>query len=174
MLNTVQCAHNNYSSCSWSKTAIVHHHHCECSIYNHARDPFSGSALIYEPSLNPEAEGCCQQAGFAASTAYILKHIIALTCVIIEVYLKEMGFLWKAFKPMHYVSERHSEKDGWIRDDKQIDDLRLSQNSHFAGTLCNLPISPNTETWIFFFLLLSCLNNILGSLHQVIFCRVCV
>lgn len=54
---------------------ILHRHHHDWLIYNHAWDPISGSALVDEPTLNPEAWGHCQKAGFAASTACHLKNV---------------------------------------------------------------------------------------------------
>lgn len=67
--------HNNYRSCSSEMMEILHRHHREWLIHNHAWDPISGSALVDEPALNPEAWGHCQKAGFAASTACHLKNV---------------------------------------------------------------------------------------------------
>lgn len=109
---------NNYGSCSWVRMKLVHCHYHEWLIYVHVWEPISGSALVDSPSLNPEAWAAAKRLDLQQAQLTIWKRIIALTCVIIKDYLKEVVFLTD---PTRFVSQGSSEREGRIRQDEPVD-----------------------------------------------------
>lgn len=124
-------------------------------MYNHAWDPISGSALVDQPSLNPEAWSCCQKAGFVASRAYHLRtyHRTDL-CHHRRLFKRSQHFFYHT-ECVQYEAQRG--REGFCGINRLIAEAEL-QNSRCTATLCNLIIFSNTET-----LMLFLTNNMLVS-----------
>lgn len=142
---------------------IVHRHHHEWLMYNHAWDPISGSALVDQPSPNPEARSCCQKAGFAASTAY---HLKTYHCTDFCHHWSSNVFIFFT-NPMVCMKLVEGGKDSAGLTRLMADAASL--NPRCTAALCNLTIFSNTEI-----LMLSCANNILALQHRAVFSRVCL